>query len=146
MNRLAKRKPTQILWIICEGETEKYYFQKLKSAERVERINVRVTTNTSALKIVDYACNFVQRDRDFENGDRVFCVFDRDSNSNEQPQQASQKAKEKGIEIIFSNPSFEFWLLLHFAYLSQRFENDQVLSKLRKYLPKYPRKLILTSI
>ena len=46
--------------------------------------------------------------------DLKFCVFDCDDNSSEHLKAAEKLAKQKGIDIIFSNPCFEIWLYWHF--------------------------------
>lgn len=137
MARRKGGKKTEVLWIICEGETEHYYFQKLKFEERIKRVNICTTKKSNALGIVDYAINFAKFDRSFKKGDRIFCIFDRDTNSSEQLHNASLNAKTNGIEIIFSNPQFEIWLLLHYTFFSQSCEKDVILNRLRKHLPNY---------
>lgn len=67
----------------------------------------------------------------------MFCVFDRDRNTTEQLMDAKKKAKTKGIEIIFSNPSFELWLLLHYVNHTKSCENSELLTMLKKFLPDY---------
>ncbi len=49
-----------------------------------------------------------------EDGDSIWCVFDRDDNSNEVLLRAKQSAQKEGYHLAYSNPSFELWLLLHF--------------------------------
>jgi hypothetical protein len=128
---------TQILWIFCEGETEKYYFQKLKAVERIGRVNVKSTRRTDSVNIVKYAITFTKYDKNFSKRDAVFCVFDRDENTNEQLKEAKREAERHGIKIIFSNPSFEFWLLIHYQLHTTSCENNEISTKLKKFIPDY---------
>ena len=66
-----------------------------------------------------------------EDGDQIWCVFDRNGNTNEELQKAEAIANRRGYFIAFSNPAFELWYLLHYAdqksYLS---DADAVIAKL----------------
>jgi hypothetical protein len=44
--------------------------------------------------------------------DEVWCVFDVDDHPN--LDEAKQQARDNGINLAISNPSFELWLVLHF--------------------------------
>lgn len=54
-------------------------------------------------------------DYDPKNGDVIWCVFDRDENTDEMLEKARRKAAQGNLNIAFSNPSFELWFLLHFC-------------------------------
>lgn len=41
-----------------------------------------------------------------EDGDSIWCVFDRDDNSNEVLLRAKQSAQKEGYHLAYSNPSF----------------------------------------
>lgn len=49
-----------------------------------------------------------------DEGDIIWCVFDRDDNSEKMLSDARDLAEKAGYKIAFSNPSFEIWFLLHF--------------------------------
>jgi len=42
-----------------------------------------------------------------EDGDQIWCVFDRNGNTNEELKKAEAIAKRRGYSIVFSNPAFE---------------------------------------
>ncbi len=141
MARKRGKKPTNNLWIFCEGEkTEINYFNKLKIDKRISRINIKVKSSdkiTDSVGIVKYAISFLKYKRDFEPGDLIYCVFDRDSNTNQHLTQASKLAKENNIRIAFSNPSFEYWILCHFEYFITACESKNLIDKLKQNLSPY---------
>ena len=139
MARKNNRKSINTIWIFCEGMTEKNYFQKFRVKQRIQfKIKVITSENHDALGLINHSINFKQNcRRDFLEGDKIYCVFDRDNNTEQQLQQAVKKAKEKDIEIIFSNPCFEYWILCHFGYFFQSFECQELLLKVKDCLKSY---------
>ncbi|MCK4730151.1 MAG: RloB domain-containing protein [Candidatus Aenigmarchaeota archaeon] len=139
MRIIERRIPTKNLWIFCEGEkTEKNYFNKLKIDKRVSRLNIKVISpkNSDAVGIVKYAVNHVDS-KGFQEGDIIYCVFDRDNNSDQKLQQAENFAKTNKIKIIFSNPCFEYWILSHFEYYANSCEYPELESKIERHLKPY---------
>ena len=62
----------------------------------------------------------------------IWCVFDRDDNTNAMLSKAKQVAIKEGYQIAFSNPSFEVWFLLHFNNQTTPVENCEAAIKLLK--------------
>lgn len=52
---------------------------------------------------------------DERDGDEIWCVFDRDDNTDNDLRSAEALAKASKYNIAYSNPSFELWYLLHFV-------------------------------
>lgn len=50
-----------------------------------------------------------------DEGDQIWCVFDRDENTDEMLKRAETLAGKNGYHIAYSNPAFELWFLLHFV-------------------------------
>ena len=67
-----------------------------------------------------------------DEGDMVWCVFDRDDNTNEMLAKAKQTAIREGYQIAFSNPSFEVWFLFHFCNQTTEVENCEAAIRLLK--------------
>lgn len=112
-----QRIPYPLIVIACEGQTEKNYFDEIKCILKSinPKINIDVISGekSDCLSVVELAKKY---DAEYECS-QIFCVFDRDSKSNteEKIKQACEKAKEiENTEIIFSNPTFETWLLAHY--------------------------------
>lgn len=68
--------------------------------------------------------------------DEVWCVFDVDQHPN--LPEAKIQARDYGIRLAISNPSFELWLLLHFQDHTAWIHRDDVCRLLRcPHLPAY---------
>lgn len=141
MTRVEGRRPTNTIWLFCEGEkTEKFYFQKLKATERISRFSVEVVApgKSDALGLINYVKRFKQsHSRDFQEDDIIYCIFDRNDNSNQKLNQAVRLAEENGVNIIFSNPCFEYWIVSHFAYYPHICDFNDLKSKLEEHMTRY---------
>ncbi len=80
--------------------------------------------------IIDEAIKF-KNSPNFEKGDIIACLFDRDNNSNEILKSAKIKAEHNDILIYFSNPCFEVWILCHYENCSS-FEPKEIYSHLKQ--------------
>lgn len=138
MVRRTGKKPAKTLWICCEGKTEKFYFAKLKFIERISRLKIKSfeAKYKNANSLVKEAINCISK-RDFQVGDIIACVFDRNNNSDQQLLQAKEMAGQKGALLAFSNPSFEFWILCHFGYFPGKYEKDTLESKIKEHFSDY---------
>ncbi|MBD3202820.1 hypothetical protein GF327_00865 [Candidatus Woesearchaeota archaeon] len=140
MVRREGSRSTKNLWIFCEGKkTETFYFKKLRHLERIDGLQIKVFTsgNTDAVGIIEHAQKFIEHRKDYVEGDFVCCVFDRDQNQNSVLAQAKRIAEQANICLIFSNPCFEYWVLCHFGSFHSRYSPDDVIDKIKEYLPEY---------
>jgi hypothetical protein len=74
-----------------------------------------------------------------EDLDEAWVVFDRDvdpSNTRDKANfnEALQVAKNKGLNVAYSNDSFELWLLLHFQVVSTPMHRDIICEKLTEHI------------
>ncbi|MBP7459927.1 MAG: RloB domain-containing protein [Candidatus Delongbacteria bacterium] len=104
--------------IICEGEkTEPHYFKKFPVNSGKLEILVH-GTGKNTISLVDEAIQ--RRDKaisDRKDYNQVWCVFDKDSFSDDHFNRAIDKAVKNKIRVAYSNEAFELWYLLHFIYL-----------------------------
>ena len=112
------RRP--VIYIVCEGaKTEVNYFSKFRT--RYSNIDIRPIQSKykSARFIVEHASEIIKQEPYYpKDGDQLWCVFDRNSNTNEELHISEEAASRRGFFIAFSNPAFELWFLLH--YVDQR--------------------------
>lgn len=109
-----KRNP--VVYIICEGtETEIKYFKRY----RTRGCHIDIVPIPSQYKAAD---SLVKKAKATlgnnsyypEDGDSLWCVFDRDDNTDDMLKTAKAIALKENYHLVFSNPSFEIWFLLHF--------------------------------
>ena len=129
-----RRKRNPVVYLICEGkETEIRYFKRFRS----RGCHIDIIPSPSQYKVAD--C-LVQKARATmgtnpyypEEGDVIWCVFDRDENSDAVLQKAKYAAKQKGYQLAYSNPSFELWFLLHFVNQRTKVANCQAVIRMLK--------------
>jgi hypothetical protein len=130
----GRRRRNPVVYLICEGsETEIRYFKQFRS----RGCNIDIIPIPSQYKSAD---RLVQKARATmgnnpfypDDGDIIWCVFDRDDNTNEMLAKAKQAAIKEGYQIAFSNPSFEVWFLLHFHNQTTPVEDCNAAIKLLK--------------
>jgi len=140
VRHFSKRRSIRTIWLFCEGEkTEKNYFEKLRSEERIRQICIKVKSPTRKhpAGMVQEAIEFKKSSANFFAEDEIFCIFDRDMNTDQQIASAVKLAKDNDIKLIFSNPCFEYWILCHFEKNNSACEIDTIISKLKRYLGEY---------
>jgi len=118
---VAIREKRVYFLIICEGEkTEPNYFKGLKNDLPIGTLVVADMTiegtgkNTESL--IDFTIKYKKKSN--RNFDRIWAVFDRDSFTEEQFNNAIIKAKAHDIKSAWSNEAFELWFLLHFQFVN----------------------------
>ncbi len=114
--------------IVCEGEkSEPNYFKSFRVPKDV--IDVRgLKSNPS--KLVEKA----KKLKEGEDYDQVWCVFDRDSWTKEDFNNAIANAKKEGFKVAYSNEAFELWYVLHFEFLNSGIPRSDYCKKLDKLL------------
>ncbi|NJL06617.1 MAG: RloB domain-containing protein [Chloroflexaceae bacterium] len=97
--------------IVCEGETEKTYFNQFRVSKKIVSVG-----GGSPLDVVRKAHQILQQEGQ-DAYSAVWCVFDRDETppTAEQFGAALNKAQESGFAVAYSNPCFEVWYLFHFV-------------------------------
>lgn len=154
--KLARRASYDRILIVSEGsKTEPLYFREIRVAYRLPITHVEIRPSelgTAPIQVVQYARDL------FENGDahkgipprafeQVYAVFDRDDHisyfdalklaeslNGKLRNDAKQHATFAAIASI---PSFELWLLLHFEEIQAPLHRDEVIRRLKQYIPGY---------
>ncbi len=147
------RQPYDRVLIVCEGKkTEINYFNELIKDLKLSTVNIQIldikqTTPDSLLREAKELCQ--KSKKEGNPYDRVYCVFDKDKHPKYQETKGTinQIKKPKGVyHYAFSEPCFEFWLLLHFIKTDKPFVNFDGLRKdgnFRKYFPNYKKSEII---
>lgn len=127
------------LFIFTEGMSEVNYFEMFrKRGMRFSIITIK-SADTDVEGIVRF-CIRELRCRGFGEvrGDRAAIVFDVDRNTSERIMRAGQSAED--ASMVMSNPSFEYWLLLHFTDSTKAMTQDDLEEALSGHLGRRYRK------
>lgn len=122
--------------IVCEGEkTEPNYFRQLKRSLPPGTVDVQMEVEGAARNtnsLVEYTKRHLEKST--QKYDRVWVVFDRDSFTEANFNDAIQNAKNNNIQTAWSNEAFELWFLLHFEYISTHMSRTDYKGFLEKQL------------
>jgi hypothetical protein len=127
--------------IVCEGtKTEPQYFQSFKTILSPYTLDIEtIGTAKNTLGVVETAIQ--RKATSSKKYDSVWAVFDRDSFSERNFNNAIKKAQANNIKCAWSNEAFELWYILHFQYVDMRISRkdypQRITSQLEKQLPKF---------
>ncbi len=127
------RSEREYILIICEGEkTEPNYFKAINRILPKNIVEISIHgEGANTLSLVEKAQqlrdNRKTRDIQF---DQVWIVFDRDSFSADNFNNAIHKAESLEMRCAWSNEAFEFWYILHFEFRDTGMVRDDYKAKL----------------
>ena len=135
--RKAFKEPRKSILIVCEGEkTEPIYFNALKDRLRMAMVDVEIVgAGAAPITVVNRAIALREDRKDIVKKRKsltkavyevIYCVFDVEAPTpHESLANAVIKAKDNKLEVILSNPCFEYWYILHFRKTSAPFNRSQ---------------------
>lgn len=125
-NNFKERQLKSKLLILCEGLTEKNYFNALKEdfgLPKTVAVNVFQSNKVDCKGVVEEAIKKAKK----EGFEEIFVVFDHDNQAKRD--EAFKLAKTKNISVIFSSICFEGWYLLHYKNSTKAFGSEAELEK-----------------
>jgi hypothetical protein len=142
MKKRVKPALHPVIHIFHNGEVaEVNYFQDFKHflAAQDAKVNVdnywKQTKGKAPWQVIEYAINFRNLERILEkDADQIWCIFDIDhflKQDKESFANALEKAKVNNINIAWSNPCFELWLMLHFELIETAISVQDYQKKLK---------------
>lgn len=156
----ATRGSHKKILIVCEGsKTEPLYFEEIRTVLGLNSAVIEIdgSCDSSPKSVVEHAYNlYVHEKNSGDAYDKVFCVFDRDEHTTFHS--SIEFIEHKNIEFlrayfnqddeificIISEPSFEYWYLLHylnttkpFTRVGKKSASDRVIDDLKIYYPEY---------
>ena len=139
--------------IVTEGlKTEPNYLKALRQRLQLSEVDVEIihpsgtdpkTLTDKAMRLRDKRRHEAHKDSWLVDYDEVWVVFDLEAENHPRRQQAREamdrnRTDTKGIRFAYSNPSFEYWLLLHETYTTAPFADSQaVKQRLKQYWKDY---------
>lgn len=128
--KVDTKEVKQRFLIVCEGEkTEPNYFRSFRVPKDVAEVSVRGLGENPS-KLVTSAKELEEQD----DYDQVWCVFDRDSWTIEDFNNALKNANNHGFKVAYSNEAFELWYILHFEFLNTAITRRDYIQKLSSLL------------
>ncbi len=135
---LKRREPDLVskpfILIVCEGQnTEPSYFYQFRlSSATVKAIGEGYNTTTLVHRAIELS------NESKIPYEQVWCVFDKDDNSDEIFNEAICLAEQRGFKVAYSNQAFEYWLILHFNdHQGGGILRERYASLLNRYLNKF---------
>jgi hypothetical protein len=126
INNFKARSFKEKVLILCEGLTEKNYFNALKEdlgLPKTIAVNVFQSNKVDCKGIVEEAIKKAKR----EGFEEIFVVFDHDNQAKRD--EAFKLATNKNISVIFSSICFELWFLFHYKNSTKAFASEAELEK-----------------
>lgn len=127
------RPPNKAELIVCEGSsTEPEYFNELKRKLRLSSVQIDVIASRGESEPINIVERAISKKREGARQgvpySNIWCVIDVEvPPRHESLEKAMVKPKDNKVEIILSNPFFEYWLLLHFEKILTPFNEDKYL-------------------
>lgn len=121
--KIDKFETNKSILIMCEGQTEKEYFQSF------DVINVKTICidckGLSKLSLIKECKNKVEQLKNKKiKFEEVWCVFDMDVKRGKSElsdfDNAIKSGHDNGFKIAYSNDAFELWFYLHYEYTDQQ--------------------------
>lgn len=109
---VARFRPQPTILIICEDKVSSHDYLK-KAAQHFRASAIVEVDHCGKTDPQGIAENALRRCKDYE---RVYCVVDRDSHKNFHAAIKIVADSKKNVELIISNPCFEYWIIIHFNY------------------------------
>jgi hypothetical protein len=135
LGRKKEKKNIRKILIVCEGRnTEPCYFKSFridKNEFKVEAIGKGYTPDRLVKEAIDMKQNAIDKQEPYYE---VWCVFDKDDNTNEKFYGAIQTAEHNKIRAAYTNEAFELWYLLHFDYYVHAMPRRDYPEKLSNHL------------
>lgn len=141
--KINHREVNEVILLVCEGEkTEPTYFKHWKKKFHQARKNLVIdirdskdSKGTHPSNLIDFAIQEIKSNA----YSKVICIFDIDERKGLENQ--LRRAEKKGVECCITNPSFEFWYLLHHKYTTAQLTASEATKRLENYIPGYTKKL-----
>ena len=122
--------------IVCEGEkTEPFYFKGMRDALKPEfRNRIHIVVKGTGLHTVDLLDYALRESRLSGSYDHVWLAYDRDDFDLREFDSVVDKCALSSDETtifhpLWSNPCFEVWVLLHFAYTTAEMTSAEAIAK-----------------
>ncbi len=136
MSRKSKgMRPKKVFYIITEGKTEEGYISEFTQKYRCSAVKIKKIKPCGA-QIVHRASDvWKHKKNNKSNPGSKGIIIDKDTLREEEFNSILEDAKNKNIDVFFSNSAFEIWLLAHFEPITKAIlSSAELKGKLSRYL------------
>ncbi len=140
---LGERRYRKLFVIAVEGKkTEPEYFSIFNNEQSIIRVKcLKSSHDTAPPQVLKRMKNFLKQEQ-LKTSDEAWLVVDKDLWTDEQLNQLLAWAQtHTNYGFALSNPSFEFWLLLHFEDGTGIGSTQDCIDRLKRHLPRYNKKI-----
>jgi hypothetical protein len=149
---MSKSKRIRYILIACEGLTEEAYFREIRLCMRqstIKVIPICLEGEQRGDKYIEKAWGgYITEVKEFRStkklkrvyiDDEIWCVYDVDNKTLGDIVELEQKANERGMRLIQSNPCIELWFYLHFRDVdsTDQSNQDDFKDRIRSVWPEY---------
>ncbi|WEV50957.1 RloB family protein [Lactobacillus sp. ESL0731] len=136
VRRSKKLDLKKIIVIFCEGETERNYFNMLRLKYRSANVQIKFKKLGNGNGLITRHLSEIKECRRKYKNCEIYVCFDRDDLTLKELQQQLKEAKDNNLKVMYSNVSFEVWLLNHFRKLShiREMTHNDLYNQLQKFL------------
>lgn len=118
-----EKEPRITILIVTEGEkTEKNYLEALK--KYLEATNTHIIIDPKSDPTPSNVVNYAIKKKG--GYDYIYCLIDRDMHDKDDFKNALKEAQKNNLISIVSDPCFEYWILLHFTYITKQFGQGEL--------------------
>ncbi len=136
------------LLVACEGsKSEPYYlnsfFRYLVKEHKINSKSFVIAKHkhTNPTGVLDDLLNFNEEQLTYKDFEHKWILIDRDAERTnggghhlQDYNEAIHKARNLGVNVAFSNPSYEIWYLLHYQYRNTVLSRDDVVKELENLI------------
>lgn len=127
------RRAKKQIFIVTEGESEERYFSRFRQLYRCTGVKIK-RINPCGAQIIHNANRFFRANGPQSKNSKNVIVIDKDALTEDEFNSVLISAEKYNISVIFSNISFEVWLLAHFQAIHS---GTISLTQLKLYLTRH---------
>lgn len=130
----VKRKDRHKIEIHTEGETEKVYFEALRDYYKIrggKGLKVK-SYHKRGLDLFYYVKTLYKNHKFNTSPVSVVLVVDKDDTSDDELKELIKCCDKYGYTLLFSNMSFELWILLHYEEVNKNMDCSQLINRICK--------------
>lgn len=137
---LGERRYKKLFVVSVEGsKTEPQYFAIFNQPQSIVLVKClkRASTKSSPIRVLKEMQSYLRKES-LRKTDEAWIVVDKDAWTEDQLRELLEWAKKsENYGFALSNPSFEYWLLLHFEDGKGVASSQECLTRLKRHLPNY---------